>query len=379
MSKMKEKFAKLDIITLLLMFILIGAGLYCIYQVSSNNPLKEDLFDKQVLGVLIGFFFLTIMLFIDYQIICRLSLLIYIGIVGILAYLLVFGEAINNVKRWITIAGIQFQPSELAKLAMILFLSSLCARYKNKINDFNLLLLMGIVTAVPFLLIVKEPHLSSALSILFILCLLIYASEISYKALMKAVAIIFPIVAILIVSVLVFDVNIPFVQSYQIKRILTFRSDDEAENAAGKYQQLQSISAIQSGGLEGKTLSADNNSRGYQYIYANESDFVFSVVGEEFGFIISMVIILCYLALILRCLRLATLAADYLGKLLCMGVSAFLTFQVFINIGVATSLLPNTGLSLPFISYGLSSLINSILAVGVVLNVGMRRTVNDYK
>jgi rod shape determining protein RodA len=234
--------------------------------------------------------------------------------------------------------------------------------------------ILAAVAALPVVLILLEPHLSSSIAILFIFCIIIYSSGISYKVIGVVLGLTLPVIIGVLVAVALFHVNIPFIEEYQVNRILFFMSDDEEDSQSGDYQQLQSIGAIASGGLPGKMIASDSDEeRKYTQIYAKESDFVFAIVGEEFGFVGSFFIILLYALLVIRCLIIAAHAPDYMGKIICMGVSAYLMFQIFVNVGVATKLLPNTGLPLPFISYGLTSLISSMIAVGLVLNIGMRQ------
>ena len=370
MDNTKKYIRKLDSIIILIMTILICIGLYCIRQVSDDI---EELYTKQLIGAIIGFVIVFAVLFIDYHFICNMSYVLYTGILIILVCLLKFGKPINNVKRWIKIVGIPFQPSELTKVVLILFLAFLCNQFKKKLGKIYVLLILAAATAVPVILIILEPHLSSSIAIFFIFCVIVYTSGISYKVIGTVLAIIIPVIIGLVICITIFNTKLPFIEPYQINRILSFNSTDESEDTAGKYQQNQAVAAIASGGIHGKILSPDDSTRIYSKIYANESDFIFSVVGEEFGFLGSSIIIFFYFILIIRCLIIAAHAPDYMGKLICIGVSALLLFQVFVNIGVATNLLPNTGLSLPFISYGLTSLISSMFAVGLVLNIGIKR------
>jgi rod shape determining protein RodA len=378
MDNIKRRFKNLDFIIFLTMAILICIGLYCIRQVGIVNNDKDGLYIKQIMGVVIGLVIVFVILLIDYHIICNLSYILYIGIIIILAFLLKFGVPINNVKRWIKIAGIPFQPSELTKVVLILFLAFLCNQFKDKLGEIYVFFILATVTALPILLIILEPHLSSSMAILFIACVIVYSSGISYKIIAIVLAIIIPIVVGIVIAVTVFRIELPFIKLYQIERIFTFMSTDQSEDATGKYQQNQALTSIASGGRNGKMILENNSTKKYTGIYANESDFIFSVVGEEFGFIGTSIIILLYFILIFRCLIIAAHAPDYMGKLICTGVSSLLMFQTVVNIGVATSLLPNTGLSLPFISYGLTSLISSMLAVGLVLNIGLKRNIGFY-
>ncbi len=373
-EKLKINFKKIDVILLLTMTILIGIGFYCQLCAFKSSEDLNSIVLKQVAGIVIGYAVILVILFIDYHIICALSIFLYLAMTLILGLTLVIGSNVNNVKRWIEVFGIPFQPSELTKVALILFLAFLCNHFKSRMDKLYVLILLAAVTAVPMILIIMEPHLSSSLAIMFIFCFMIYYSGMSYKVIGTAIALVVPLLVCLYVSIAVFDVKIPFIKTYQINRVLFFLSEDESENNDGDFQQLQSIESIASGSLSGKILSsAGSDHKSYSRIYANESDFIFSIVGEEFGFIGSFFIILLYVALISRCLIISAHTSDYMGRLICIGVSAYLMFQIFVNIGVATKILPNTGLPLPFISYGLTSLISSMIAVGLVLNIGIRQ------
>lgn len=366
-------FKKIDITILIIMTILIGIGLYCVRQAFYlSDHMTLDIL-KQGAGIFLGYFLILVIILIDYHFICSLSPILYIGINLILVYTLIFGTEVNYVKRWITIMGIQIQPSELTKIVLIIVITYACNQLRNKMDKLYTLFILGALVGIPMVLILLEPHLSSTLSIIFIFLVLVYSSGIHYKVIGKTLAIVVPIVAGLFISVAVFDADIPFIEKYQVNRILSFLSDDESESLSGAYQQLQSIGAISSGGLQGKMLLNDGDTRNYSRIYAKESDFVFAIVGEEFGFIGSFMIIVLYAILILRCLIVAGAATDYEGRLICIGVASYLMFQVFVNIGVATNLIPNTGLPLPFISNGLTSLVSSMAAVGLVLNVQIRQ------
>lgn len=379
-EKLKTYFHKIDYLIITTMTILIGIGLYCEQQAFMLNEDHNSIFIKTIAGVVLGFIMILVIMLIDYHFICNMSFFLYLGMVAILALTLVIGSNLNNVKRWIDILGIPFQPSELTKIVLILFLAFLCNHYRNRLDKLYVFFILAAVVALPVALILLEPHLSSSIAILFIFCVIIYSSGITYKVIGGVLILVLPVIAGLLAAVALFHVDIPFIEEYQVNRILFFMSDDEEDSQTGDYQQLQSISAIASGGLPGKLITSESESdRKYSQIYAKESDFVFAIVGEEFGFIGSFIIILLYALLIVRCLIIASHAPDYMGKIICMGVSAYLMFQIFVNVGVATKLLPNTGLPLPFISYGLTSLISSMIAIGLVLNIGMRQREKGVK
>lgn len=372
-QKEKINLKKLDFILIITMIILIVIGLYCTRQAFMESEEQNSIFIKQLAGILIGFVMIAVIVLIDYHIISNLSIILYIIMNVVLALTLVIGSNLNNVNRWINILGIPFQPSELTKVVLILFLAFLCNSLKSKMDKLYLLFILVAVVAIPMALIMLEPHLSSALAILFVFCIMVYCSGIRYKVIGAALAFVLPLVVGLLVAVLVFDLKLPFIEGYQVKRVLSFVSDDENDELSGDYQQNQSIGAIASGGLQGKLIFSEDDNKNYSEIYAKESDFVFAIIGEEFGFIGSFLIIMLYALLVIRCLIISHNAPDYIGNLICMGVSAYFMFQIFINVGVATMLIPNTGLPLPFVSNGLTSLISSMIAVGLVLNIGMRR------
>lgn len=377
----KEKFNKIDFVILITMTLLILIGLFSVRQAYLLDSDLNKILIKQLVGIVIGYVLVFLIIFIDYHIIYRFSPVLYIAINLILAYTLLFGSNINGVKRWMIISGTPVQPSEITKVVLILFLACSCNYYKDKLNKLYVILILLVVVAIPTLLILLEPHLSSSISLLFISVIIIYSSGIGYKIIGKVLALAIPAVFIILISVFLFKVNIPFIENYQTSRITKFLSDDESENLSGNYQQNQSLAAIAKGGLHGEILTdkVSDSEKKYSNIYAKESDFVFAIVGEEFGFIGCFIIILLYGILIIRCIVISARTSDYIGKLICMGVSALFMFQFFVNIGVATGLIPNTGLPLPFISSGLTSFLSSAIAVGLVLNINLRTKDNSTK
>lgn len=367
----KPNLKKIDYIILEIMFILICAGLYCIFHISASNPKKSDLFTKQLLGFVLGFITIVVIQFFDYRFICKLSPILYLGICAVLAYTFKRGLEVNHVRRWIPVAGISLQPSELAKIILILFLAFLCNVFKEKQKKFYPVFILAAATALPAFLILKEPHLSPCIVLAVIFCIVVLVSGISYKVIMTLVVIIAPLLATIFIGVGVFNWNIPLIKPYMVKRVLIhFTDGDAVDNTAGKYQQDHSISAIEAGGAYGKALTKDNTNKNYQIIYSNESDFIFAGIAEEYGFVGCCILIFLYLIMVLRCLKIAAHAPDLMGRIIATAVSSLLTFQAFIHLGVTTDILPNTGMPFPFISYGLTNLVSSMIAIGLVINIG---------
>ncbi len=224
---------------------------------------------------------------------------------------------------------------------------------------------------IPIVLVLSQPDLSSSLVFVFIFIVLIYAAGLSYKIIVPVLVIGIPIVLGLFWYVQQ-DYQVLLTENQQI-RVLSILNPESFEGAM--YQQENSITVIGSGGLTGKLLEGGQDAiLSDSYVPISESDFIFSVAGEAFGFIGTFTILLIYAIIIIKCLIVAHNASDYLGMLIATGVASMFMFQVFVNIGVVIAILPNTGLPLPFLSYGLSSLISSMIAIGLVLNISLQKS-----
>ena len=221
------------------------------------------------------------------------------------------------------------------------------------------------------LLVFLEPDLSTTIVMLICIICMVFAAELSYKWIARILAVTIPA---MVGFVFLLENNvIPFIQDYQAKRILAFFNKERYADA--NIQQNNSIMAIASGQLTGKGLN--NNTlasvKNGNFLAEEHTDFIFAVLGEELGFIGCVVVVVLYALIVYECLLMAHKASDLTGKLLCTGVGAMIGFQAFTNIAVATGIFPNTGLPLPFISYGVSSLLGMYLGIGMVLSVGLRR------
>jgi rod shape determining protein RodA len=236
---------------------------------------------------------------------------------------------------------------------------------RAKISNFLVILISLILVAVPVVFILDQPNLSTSMLIMFIFLIMIFAAGLSWKIILPVLFIGIPCLIGLFWYVQQ-DYQ-TLLTPYQQERVMSFlHPEDHPETM---YQQDNSVSAIGSGQLYGKAFNSDTSTRYYDSIPISESDFIFSVAGEEFGFIGSCIILGLYAIIIYICLMTAKKAPDYLGMLIATGIASMFMFQVFINLGVATSFLPNTGIPLPFLSSGLSSLISGMLAVGIILNI----------
>ncbi len=343
-----------------------------------NSASNQDagMVGKQIAGIAVGLVLAIIVSLIPYQKILTFSWGIYAGCILILIAVLIFGKNVNGATRWIVLPGnIQFQPSEFVKQGMILFAAWLLTKYHDSINTLRTLAMAAGLFAVPAFLILEEPNLSTTLVILFVLVCMVFAAGLSYRWIFGTLAVLLPVGGLLIYLARFTDIltKIPFLQGYQVRRVLAWLNPDEYVSTG--YQQANSIMAIGSGMLKGKGLN--NNTlasvKNGNFLSEEQTDFIFAVIGEELGFIGCVVVIALFAVLVFECLYLAHKAKDLSGRLICCGVAALLAFQAFSNIAVATGIFPNTGLPLPFISYGVSSLVSMYLGLGVLLNIGLQR------
>ena len=300
---------------------------------------------------------------------------IWFFVISVFALLLVqiTGTAFGrNSIRWIRVpfVNMELQPSEFAKLLLILFTSKYMEKLDIQINQFGNLFKLFLFYFVPFLLIFIQPNLSSSLIFTSIFVAMLFASKLKlrwFAIFGGAVAVLF----LLVYSSVRFGFidNIPFLRDYQKNRIVSFFEPTEKNEA--QYQQENSVIAIGSGKLTGKGINNDlpNSVKNGKWLAEAQNDFIFAVVGEEVGFVGTMLIILLYIFLIISCIFTASKQREYYKNLICIGVATWLAVQTFINIGVATSLIPNTGVPLPFFSQGGSSLLSIYMGMGFVLNI----------
>ena len=332
---------------------------------------------KQCEGIGIGLIILIIISLIDYNWLLKYYWLMYIADVFLLLLVLFLGTERGGAKRWMDFGFIQIQPSELSKIFIILILAKVISMFKNKLNTWKFLLILGVLLSIPVGLVLKEPNLSTTLLTCMIIFTILYCAGLSYKII--GIMVVSIVVLIGVVAIDVQQAHPILIQPYQVNRIMTFLSPDESDaNAAGKYQQKYSVQAIGSGQLMGKGLNNDDPTsiKNGNFIAEAQTDFIFAVVGEELGFTGGCMVLILLALIIFECILAAIRAKDFTGRLICCGMAALVSYQTFINIGVATQLLPNTGLPLPFVSSGLSSLVALFGGMGVVINISMQR--NSY-
>lgn len=334
---------------------------------------KESVQDKQILGLCVGVVALVVVSLIDYGFLLHFYWIMYVLNIVLLLLVRFAGKEVGGAKRWLLIAGIQFQPSELSKIILILFFARFIMNHKEDLNTVKTLAKAFILLLIPLFLIYKQPDLSTSLSIVAVFCILLYVGGLSYKIILGVLSVVVP-VAIVFISLIV-QPGQKILEEYQVNRIMAWLQPEKYATSTA-MQQLNSIKAIGSGQLTGKGLNNNvvASVKNGNFISEPQTDFIFAVVGEELGFVGCCAVIFLLALIVIECIWIGQQAKDLAGRVICTGMAAQIAVQSFINIGVATGLLPNTGIPLPFVSYGLTSLVSVFIGMGVVLNVGLQRS-----
>ena len=332
---------------------------------------KPSVQSKQILGMIAGLTIMVMLSLIDYNFILKFSWLIYFFMIGVLLLVMFAGDDAGGAQRWFEIGSFRFQPSELAKILIILFFAYFFMKHEEKINTPKVLITSFILAGIPLALILKQPDLSTTIVTALIFAALLFVAGLSYKIVAGVLVLGVPVGIIGVV--LIMKQALPL-KPYQYKRIMSWLQPSNPAYADDSYQQQNSIIAIGSGQLWGKGLnnSSITSLKNGDFISEPQTDFIFAVIGEELGFIGCLIVIILLLLIVFECILIAKNAKDLGGRLICCGMAALIGFQSFINICVTTGLMPNTGLPLPFVSYGLTSIMSLFIGLGMVLNVGLQ-------
>ena len=334
---------------------------------------RDDLMSKQLIGVVMGVILMLILSLIDYSWISNFQWIMYGANIALLLIVRLFGDSANGAARWIDFGFIRFQPTELSKIIIILFFARFFMDHEEDLNTSKTLAKSVLFLAVPLLLICEQPDLKNTLMILAVFCILIYVAGLSYKIIGGTFLILVPLIIIFLSIVVQPDQKL--IKDYQRNRIMSFLYPENDEYSDDIQQQNNSKTAIASGELIGKKLSGSDAATSVNdgnFVAENQTDFIFAVAGEEYGFFGCVTIIVLLLAISIECIRMSLRAKDLSGKIICCGMASIVSLQSFLNICVATGIAPNTGTPLPFVSYGLTSLVSLYIGMGLVLNVGLQ-------
>ena len=358
---------------------------YFVKFAGNIDGVGSSYFKRQLIGAIISLIIAIIISFIDYHYVCA-----FVGVYYIIGTILAAATRLSPLGtdletdsyRWIRLPGVNFQPSEICKIIIILTLAVFFTKFNEEINKFRTIALAIVIMAIPTFFILIQSDLSSSIVIMFVFCVMLFAAGLSYKIVVPTL-----ILSIPTVIALFWYIQQPFqklLKDYQLERVIGFLHPNEYLDDTN-FQQYHSIHSIASGQLFGKLITDNGNgTREYSWVDVRESDFIFSVIGEEVGFIGVCFVIGLLAIIVVKCIMTAKKANDYLGQLIAIGISAMFAFQSFANIGVAAFILPNTGLPLPFLSNGISSMLSCMIGIGIILNIGLqgsnstRSSINYY-
>ena len=334
---------------------------------------------RQLIGVITGLILMVVISLIDYSWILNFSWILYgLNLVLLVILKTGFGEENLGATRWLNIGGFQFQPTEIAKIILIVFFAMFLMKHEDDLNTAKTIFKAIGLLLLPLVLVLTQPDLKNTITISVVFCAMMYLAGLSYKVIGGVLAVVVPMLLIVFFIITQTDFQLPEplddAIGYQLDRIRTWNDPEAEENSSGAIQQNNSITAIGSGQLTGKGLNNNSVSSANKGNFVAEihNDFIFAVAGEELGFIGCCAIILILSLIVVQCIRIGRRAKDMAGMLIACGVGTLVAFQSFLNISVATGLLPNTGTTLPFVSYGLTSLWTFFMGMGLVLNVGLQ-------
>jgi len=317
---------------------------------------------KQIQWVLLGSFFMMLIFLVDYRVISEGAYVIYGISVALLVVVLFYGYTTHGSQRWISLGGFSFQPSELMKLTVILALSRYFDDHKsNESYTLKELFIPFLIVLVPFVLILRQPDLGTALILMIIFASIVFFIGVNWKS----------VAIVLTGSLMLIPIGWHFLKDYQKDRLITFLNPENDPLGTG-YHIIQSMIAIGSGGIFGKGFLKGSQTQ-LKFLPEQQTDFVFSVFAEEWGFAGALVLIILFMSLILWGMKIALHSRDLLGTLIAFGITALISWEVFINIGMVLGILPVVGIPLPFLSYGGSAMIVLLTAIGLLMNVSVRR------
>lgn len=352
---------RLDWVLLLAVVGLVLLGAAMIDSATVNSPGLQDYARRHLTFAVAGMAVLFLIAAFDYRLFTVFQWPLYVGALIMLLVVSVAGEARGGAQRWLDVGLLAIQPAEAAKAALLISLSQFLAARQKRIDRIWTLVQYGLLLFPPVMLIYLQPDLGTAISVVFLALGLMFAAGIAWRhvALVSAVT----------------ALSIPIIwmslQDYMRQRVLVFF--DPSMDAQATYNVRQALIAVGSGGLFGKGYRLGTQSQ-LHFLRVRHTDFIFPVIAEELGFVGSVLVIILFLVIIFRLLRIGLAARDAFGRLLAVGVALIIFFQAFVNINMNVGLLPVTGIPLPFISYGGSHLMTFLALVGLAQSVYAHRT-----
>lgn len=363
MKKLKE----IDKWLLFSIVMIILFGILNIYIATKVHTYGTTYVIKQFIFFIISLIALYFVIAIDYTLLKSFTPLFYWGAVGLLILTMFVGKTVNGAKGWIPLGPFSFQPAELAKLATIMMMGKVLEEMDGNINTIKNFFTLAFYAIVPAVFIVIQPDMGMTMVLFFMVLGVFFIGGLDSKIILGGLG------TLVIAIVLLW--NSGLIQDYQKRRITSFQNP-EADSSDTGYHLRQSLIGIGAGGFIGTHNSLKNDgSGGYasQYVPEVETDFIFAQIGEQWGTLGAMFLLTLYGILISRMISIARTSKDIFGTIICVGMVAYFLFAIWQNIGMTIGLMPITGITLPLVSYGGSSLLTTVMSLGLVLNVGMRR------
>ena len=359
----KKMFKNFEWGILICTIILLAIGLVALFSATQNSDYEE--FKKQIMWIGISIPVIVVVILVDYEILAKISPVIYgLSLISLVAVL--FTEPINGATSWFNIGPFSFQPAEFAKIAVVLFMANVMVKLQQKgreeINRFCKLVIILATVAVPTLLIIKQPDYGTALAFLVALIFMLYVAGINKKYIITAV-----LLVVILVPLAYF-----FILPEHAKARIDVYLNPNLDPRGDGYNIIQSKLAIGAGQIFGMGLFKGNQTQ-LGYLYPKTTDFIFAVISEEMGFVVAGAIIVLYVILITKSIQVAKTAKDDLGSYIATGIVGIFFFHMLENIGMTMGLLPITGIPLPFVSYGGSSMLTNLTLIAILLNISTRR------
>ena len=366
---LRSVFFRFDYKQLIPMFILLLIGVSFVYGIGQQvgGVGAEIYWRRQIQWAAIGLVFWLLLALFDYRKYGIISMFLWPLSIALLGIVLKFGVDRFGAKRWFSLFGFSIQPSEIAKLCTVVFLAWLLSRKDVDINKIKWFFLSLLILAVPAFLIFRQPNLSTALTVLICGTAVIFTARLKAKT----------ILIITVIMAILAPVGYGMLRDYHKERIAVFLDASKDPLNAG-WNQMQSELAVGSGGLTGKGfMQGTQNNLGYLPQTVSNSDFIFSVIAEETGFLGAAVVIAMYVLLMISIFSTALTAQDDFGRYLCAGIGAMFALHSIVNMGMTIRMMPVTGLPLPLVSYGGTFMVTSLMALGIVQSVYSKRVIPD--
>jgi len=355
-----------DLLLMLAVLALCGIGIAMVYSATITTVDLRDYWQRQLFFVLIGLVVLLAAALFDYRHLELLAQPAYIGLVGSLIGVYLFGSVQGGSQRWINLGGILVQPTEAGKFLLIIFFAWYLSRFQDQLHRFGYLLAALVLLAFPLAFVYLQPDLGMTITFAFIGGVLILVSGVR----------LWHIGILGLGGIAALPFLFGTLQGYMVERLQVFL--EPSSNRDASFNVVQALISIGSGSWLGQGWGHGSQNQ-LHFLRVRHTDFIFSVIAEELGFVGTVLILLLLFFVIWRLVRIADLSQDQFGRLLSMGVASIIFFQTFINVGMNLSIVPVTGMTLPFISYGGSSLISMMLAVGLAQSVVMRHRKMDFQ